>query len=282
MADLSKDYLEAGETSKRELEAAKNTASASYEKLRNESGQTYDDINKNALINSRLNVSPAGEGGVTETSRLAEVTNLENSYNYNNAARTAEQEEIARAALNMGLTNDADIANMWADNISAKMQANASQNKFDYELAAQEEDEEYQKALQSWDKFGYVMSKKQADILGVPVGTKKYTASGRRSSSGGGSSSAGMPALSDAAKSVLTGDVDLLAMYYAGMKAGSGTKGSTTGNTYFAGYENALNNSNKGLLGDEKVKNYLKSKGVTDEREQEIIMGAYKIPEYKD
>lgn len=143
-------------------------------------------------------------------------------------------------------------------------------------------------ALARTQEFGKVMTKNDAKLLGVPVGTSIRKVTARSSSSGrksSGSSSSGVN-YSAAAQAVASDSSKLnklKQLYYAGMQTGSGSKGSTSSNqtSCYQAYLNQLNNTNYGVLGDDSARQYLNSLGVTDKGEQSALMAAAGISEYE-
>lgn len=293
-SDIQKDYNNA---SKKNESAYKNALSNANKALDTQSKKVddaYSDINKKAqerrTLNAFLNSNDAtGSRGVTGTSRLSETVNYENMRNDNADAREYEKEQISRAAIDLGLTNDVNVANMYANNILAKIDADANERQFGYEYDFEEENEAMNEALARTQEFGKVMTKNDAKLLGVPVGTsiRKVTASGGSSSgsrsSGSSSSGVNYSAAAQAVASDSSKLNKLKQLYYAGMQTGSGSKGSTSSNqtSYYQAYLNQLNNTNYGVLGDDSARQYLNSLGVTDKGEQSALMAAAGISEYE-
>ena len=254
--------------------------------------EAYDEINKKAedrrALSAFANSSMAtGSEGVTGTARLSESVNYENIRNANADARAREQEEISRAAIELGLTNDANVANLYAQNILSRIEAQMDENQFAYEYDFNEEDEAINEALTRTQEFGKVMTKNDAKILGVPVGTSVRKVTAQRSSGGSGkkSSSSGGAQRSAAAQAVANDPSKLNRLrqvYNEGMKAGSGSKGSSNSNqtSYYQAYLNQINNSNLGQLGDDAARKYLSALGVTDPAEQSDLMAEAGISEY--
>lgn len=292
-SDIQKDYNNA---SKKNESAYKNALSNANKALDTQSKKVddaYSDINKKAqerrTLNAFLNSNDAtGSRGVTGTSRLSETVNYENMRNDNADAREYEKEQISRAAIDLGLTNDVNVANMYVNNILAKIDADANERQFGYEYDFEEENEAMNEALARTQEFGKVMTKNDAKLLGVPVGTsiRKVTARGSSSSGRRSSGSSKGSGLSSAAQAIAN-DPDKLnrlrQIYNEGMNAGSGSKGSTSNNqtSYYQAYLNQLNNSNLGQLGDDAARKYLSSLGVTDPLEQSSLMNDAGISEYK-
>lgn len=283
--DANKEYGKAHKEADKTYSNAIKNANKEINRASKDVDAAYSDINAKAKehrsIGALKNGTDVNGQGVTQTSRLAESVNYENERNYNAAAKKKERTELARMAIDLGLTNDENLANAYADNIAAKMTAKQSEAQYGYQYDAQEEDDEYTNALNTLKEFRRVMTKKQAKILGVPVGTtlKQYKSGG---SDGSGDSSG----VSAAAKAVMNSGVDLLRLYYKGFE--DQYKGNTD---YYTAYMNQLGTpmkddsgnisykqGNTGVLGDAAVRDYLAERGITNEDDIMAIYAYYKIP----
>lgn len=284
--DAQKEYDAAKKQTGAAYDKAIGNAQAAIDRQSGEVDAAYSGIDDKAKehrsIGALKNGTDVNGQGVTQTSRLAESVNYENERNYNAAAKKKDRTELARMAIDLGLTNDENLANAYADNIAAKMQAKQSEAQYGYQYDAQAEDDEYSNALNTLNEFGRVMTKKQAKILGIPVGTtlKQYTSGGSR---GSGSSGGGISA---AAQAVINEGVDLLPIYMNGFE--NAYKGNTD---YYTAYRNQLgtavkdNNGNisykqgnTGVLGDAAVRDYLAERGITNEDDVMAIFAYYDIP----
>lgn len=293
--DANKEYGKAQKEADKAYSGAIKNANKEISKASKDVDAAYSDINAKAgehrSIGALKNGTDVTGQGVTQTSKLAESVNFNNELNYNNAARKKERTELSRAAIDLGLTNDANMANAYADNIAARMAARQNEAQFGYQYDKQDEDDEYTNAINTLKEFGKVMTKKQAKILGVPVGTsiKKFTSgsSGGRGGSSGGSISA-------AAQAVINSGEDLLPLYYKGFT--DQYKGETDP---YTAYMNQLGTpmkdekgniikdengktiykqGNTGVLGDAAVRDYLAERGITNEDDIMAIYAYYKIP----
>lgn len=278
--DANKEYGKAHKEADKAYSGAIKNANKEISRASKDVDAAYSDINAKAgehrSIGALKNGTDVTGQGVTQTSKLAESVNFNNELNYNNAARKKERTELARMAVELGLTNDANMANAYADNIAARMAARQNEAQFGYQYDKQGEDDEYTNALNVLQEFGKVMTKKQAKILGVPVGTsiKKY-----KSGSDG-------TKLSAAAQAVINSGEDLLPLYYKGFT--DQYKGETDP---YTAYMNQLGTpikdgngnitykqGNYGVLGDAAVRDYLAQKGITSEDDIMAIYAKYDIP----
>ncbi|MBQ9709495.1 MAG: hypothetical protein IJV67_02615 [Clostridia bacterium] len=143
------------------------------------SAQRYDEQTERAAVNRRL-VTASQPQAATATAALGDTVTQQGNLNDIATAKQDAQTDYKALAVQLGLTADSELAQMYAQNIERRIAAEQQQEQFDYEMRTAEEDEDYNNALSMLSEFGKVMTKKQAEILGVPVGTSvaKYYSSG--------------------------------------------------------------------------------------------------------
>lgn len=282
-SDIQKDYNNASKKNESAYKNALSNANKAFDTQSKKVDDAYSDINKKAqerrTLTAFLNSNDAtGSRGVTGTSRLSETVNYENMRNDNADAREYEKEQISRAAIDLGLTNDVNVANMYANNILAKIDADANERQFGYEYDFEEENEAMNEALARTQEFGKVMTKNDAKLLGVPVGTSIRKVTARGSSSGSskksGGESSSYSAISAKGREIIASNI--LPEIYAGGWETSGQYAQPTSS--YAAYLSQLNQSNEGILGDKAVRDYLNKQGITDKYEQSRIMEASGVP----
>lgn len=203
--DMSEAFASAEQQYREAAEAAYKGQAAAIQMQQSQLAGEYDDLRAQVYQNARLhalgnNESLAAKGlagaayagpisGVSETSRIAQDTAMQNSINDANKQEQAARDELAMQLLQAGYTRDQEVAKYLAELAIERVNAEQSENQFaanydfdaweaalkqtqwemEYEL--EQQTEAYQNALAELDAFGKVMTQKAADALGVKIGT---------------------------------------------------------------------------------------------------------------
>lgn len=176
-------YAQQKKANNKEYEKAKKNAEYEQEQIARE----YDAEKADSYVKARLNAKNINEqmaaiglqqgsgkatSGYSDSQRAAYDNAWRTDVNALSVREQQERDEITQQLIAAGYDRDAANAEALANIRLQQAQAKTDEDRYTRQTERAAEQTEYQKALARAEILGYVKTKEDAKILGVPVGTK--------------------------------------------------------------------------------------------------------------